>query len=590
MGFHKERRKIQLFCVVAAILFLGCFFPNLNVAARERESYTSVTIEFRDADTGEIFHTYVHPWQRVGKQYIYYMEEKLCQEGKGCYCYDELHEGTISEIDALSGNAEENRIVLYYKLYEMDKEDYVVNVIYKDADTDQTIRTERKNLGKFEVAVYGYGNWGYYSADMDYCILDGDNSYLYDTQNEKNVPILRVDSNPVKNNAILYYRRGKIKDGEAIVEVYYKYGHYTDANRDYLAKSYIAGQTVGDSYVCQDENVLWAHKKYIYYPEEAREQFYFNETESSLSIDTLSQNSKENVIIIQHDEYMELTGMNPVYKYANFKIQYIEEDTGRVLAESDETVKREGIFYYRPQQIFQADNGVKYYLDNTKAENMLQIDTENSYPAYGYSSCREQVTAYYRPVRQSGDPAGVYVNFLDSSTGQLLRIEVISNVSVGNAYSHKPKKTFIINDKLYTFDEKNTKNVLNLQTISGHPDIDELDVYYIAKEIKDDQPNQQVSPEQLIRQVSLNKPIRLSGNKVKLKWKKVSGAKGYQVVYATNSKFKKATKKTTAKITLTMKKLKKGKTYYVKVRAYKLDSTGNKVYGKYSKVKKVTVK
>ncbi len=41
--------------------------------------------------------------------------------------------------------------------------------------------------------------------------------------------------------------------------------------------------------------------------------------------------------------------------------------------------------------------------------------------------------------------------------------------------------------------------------------------------------------------------------------------------------------------TLTIKNLKKG-TYYFKVQAYRIDSTGSKVMGKASKVKKVTVK
>ena len=36
-------------------------------------------------------------------------------------------------------------------------------------------------------------------------------------------------------------------------------------------------------------------------------------------------------------------------------------------------------------------------------------------------------------------------------------------------------------------------------------------------------------------------------------------------------------------------KLSKGKTYYVKVRAYKKDSTGAKVYGSFSSVKKVKI-
>ena len=158
---------------------------------------------------------------------------------------------------------------------------------------------------------------------------------------------------------------------------------------------------------------------------------------------------------------------------------------------------------------------------------------------------------------------------------------MIFDAVVGNTYTHKPEETFTLNGQLYVFDEKNTQNILSLQTVSGHPDIDELDVYYTVKEN---------SKNLIVSRVTLNKPVKLSGKKVKLKWKKVSGAKGYQVVYATNSKFKKATKKTTAKTALTIKTLKKGKIYYVKVRAYKLNSAGAKVYGTYSTVRKVTVK
>ena len=77
---------------------------------------------------------------------------------------------------------------------------------------------------------------------------------------------------------------------------------------------------------------------------------------------------------------------------------------------------------------------------------------------------------------------------------------------------------------------------------------------------------------------------------VKLK-KKISGAVGYEMVYATNKKFTKNVKKVRFTSTSkTVKNLKKGKTYYVKVRAYKTDSTNSKVYGSYSKVSKVVIK
>ena len=75
--------------------------------------------------------------------------------------------------------------------------------------------------------------------------------------------------------------------------------------------------------------------------------------------------------------------------------------------------------------------------------------------------------------------------------------------------------------------------------------------------------------------------------------KKVSGANGYEVEYSTEKKFKKSktTKVTTTKVTCTIKKLKKGKTYYVRVRAFKKDSTGAKVYSKkYSKVRNIKIK
>ena len=78
---------------------------------------------------------------------------------------------------------------------------------------------------------------------------------------------------------------------------------------------------------------------------------------------------------------------------------------------------------------------------------------------------------------------------------------------------------------------------------------------------------------------------------IALKWKKVSGAKGYEIQYSTKKNFKKNSKtKTTKKVKYTIKSLKKKKTYYVRVRAYKTDASGNKVYGAWSKAKKVTIK
>ncbi len=79
---------------------------------------------------------------------------------------------------------------------------------------------------------------------------------------------------------------------------------------------------------------------------------------------------------------------------------------------------------------------------------------------------------------------------------------------------------------------------------------------------------------------------------MKVTFKKVKGADGYQISYSTSKKFKKGSVKTVtaAKSPKTIKKLKKGKTYYVRVCAYKKDSAGGKVRGANSKAVAVTIK
>ena len=93
-----------------------------------------------------------------------------------------------------------------------------------------------------------------------------------------------------------------------------------------------------------------------------------------------------------------------------------------------------------------------------------------------------------------------------------------------------------------------------------------------------------------VAKVSITSAKNSKSKQILLKYKKISGIKGYEISYSTDKKFKKAvTRKNTAKTSYTISKLKKGKTYYVRIRAYKVDSTGKKVYGKYSSVKKVKV-
>ena len=91
-----------------------------------------------------------------------------------------------------------------------------------------------------------------------------------------------------------------------------------------------------------------------------------------------------------------------------------------------------------------------------------------------------------------------------------------------------------------------------------------------------------------VKKLALTNPAK---GKMRIRYQKVTGAKGYEIVYATNRSL------TASKVILDVKKTKtdvpelpQGKTYYVKVRAYQMDENGKKIYGKYSSKKKIMIK
>ena len=93
------------------------------------------------------------------------------------------------------------------------------------------------------------------------------------------------------------------------------------------------------------------------------------------------------------------------------------------------------------------------------------------------------------------------------------------------------------------------------------------------------------APGRVVISLAKNKKTR----SIALKFKKVKNAAGYQYCYSTSKKFKNSRSKTTKKLTVSIKKLKKKKTYYVRVRAYSMVNNKKK-YGRWSKVKSVKIK
>ena len=79
---------------------------------------------------------------------------------------------------------------------------------------------------------------------------------------------------------------------------------------------------------------------------------------------------------------------------------------------------------------------------------------------------------------------------------------------------------------------------------------------------------------------------------MQVSFQNINGVSGYQIEYALNKKFTSSKTKEAGKTakSKTLSGLKAGKKYYVRVRAYQLDSMKNRIYGSYSTVKSVKVK
>lgn len=89
--------------------------------------------------------------------------------------------------------------------------------------------------------------------------------------------------------------------------------------------------------------------------------------------------------------------------------------------------------------------------------------------------------------------------------------------------------------------------------------------------------------------VSISSAANVTGKKIKLKYKSAKSYTGYEISYASKKDFSNQKTSKVKSKAVTISGLKKGKTYYIRVRGYKTDAYGNYYYTPYSKTKKVTV-
>ena len=195
---------------------------------------------------------------------------------------------------------------------------------------------------------------------------------------------------------------------------------------------------------------------------------------------------------------------------------------------------------------------------------MVIITDENSNAYYCFDDIDEN-TYNYDEIMNLTANQNYFFSFYDwnGSTNSVINISYISSSNTTNN-SNKPTQR--------PTNKPNTNSVIKPQT---------------------NKPNQiTITKNTTVTKPAKVKSVKLTAKKKKLnvKWKKVSGATGYEVVYATNKKFTK-NKETieVKKNKVKLKGLKSNRKYFVKVRAYK-KANGNTYYGNWSKVVKKKVK
>lgn len=85
------------------------------------------------------------------------------------------------------------------------------------------------------------------------------------------------------------------------------------------------------------------------------------------------------------------------------------------------------------------------------------------------------------------------------------------------------------------------------------------------------------------------KPSSKASGKLTVRWKKAAGASGYQIQYAASRSMRGSRTVSASALTRTLSGLKKGSTYYVRIRAYK-KASGKTYYGAWSSVKNAKVR
>lgn len=206
------------------------------------------------------------------------------------------------------------------------------------------------------------------------------------------------------------------------------------------------------------------------------------------------------------------------------------------------------------------------FVDNFSTSSSATLKWNSSADASGYKVEMQTNNGFVEVGNVASPQTDYTVNSLYNYTVYYFRVRAYKNTSKGVVYSdYSP--------------------CLAVMTSFAQPSVNQIQT--VSKEASS---KSNVIKPSKPRKTAIKK-LKTSKKSIVVYWKKVS-AKGYQIQYSTNSRFKKAkiiTVKGSSKTSGKIKKLKKGKKYFVRVRAYKIVN-GKKLYGSWSAKKYIRVK
>ena len=346
----------------------------------------------------------------------------------------------------------------------------------------------------------------------------------------------------------------------------------------------ITGLTVGDRFVYNAE--MNCKQGGIEYAKDNLQSEYI--------IECLSANSNENIIL---NEYV-MTIVDGQQTYTPGGAYLRDSVTGMVIEECAVCIpwrewQKETV--YIPKDVIKINE--KCYMYDAKR-------TGKTYIIRPWELFYNNIfDIYYKPCSVPGETTSVTVQYMDASTNSMIKTETIADQKIGNAYEYLPVNTFSNGTYQYAYCAEDTRNELKIDKLWTNPENNILTVYYkLAPENNDaatsDQTASGEQPQNQTNTIQKEKPVikkakpaikkisRKNKSAIKIKFSKIKNAQGYEICYSTKKSFKKSVTKRVKKTTVTLKNLKKRKTYYVRVRGYQTID-GKVYYSKYSKVKRI---